>query len=78
MGIFFVFGCVLLKEQFVIRWHILYRFRCFKSCYCIFKGFNRESFTDDHDEFFHLVDWGMDPSSDDHLQKTGARGLCGK
>lgn len=78
-GNFFLFlGCLLSYEQIFIKWHKMYRFRCFKSSYWIFKGFSCESFTDDHDEFIHLVDWGMDPPSDDHLQKTGARGLCGK
>lgn len=80
-GNFFLFlGCLLSYEQIVIEWHKMYSvvFRCFKSSYWIFKGFSCESFTDDHDEFIHLVDWGMDPPSDDHLQKTGARGLCGK
>lgn len=69
-GNFFLFlGCLLSYEQIVIEWHKMYSvvFRCFKSSYWIFKGFSCESFTDDHDEFIHLVDWGMDPPSDDHL-----------
>ena len=44
----------------------------------LFQGVCGEPFTDDHDEFLHLVNWWMGSASDDHFQKTGARGLCGK